>query len=50
MDSLLQALSVSERGLAQMNESDKACSIMECDDDHQSSSAEIREALLEVDI
>jgi hypothetical protein len=29
MDRLLRALSVSERGLAQMNKSDKACSLME---------------------
>ena len=50
MDRLLRALSVSERGLAQMNKSDKACSIMEWNDDHQSSFAEIRETLLEVDV
>lgn len=50
MDSLLQGLSVSERGLAQMNISDKACSIMEWNDDRHSSFAEIREAFLEVDI
>jgi hypothetical protein len=50
MDSLLRALSVSELGLAQMNKSDKACSIMEWNDDQQSSFAEIRKTLLEVDI
>jgi hypothetical protein len=50
MDSVLRALSVSERGLAQMNKSDKACSIMEWNDDQQSSFAELRETLLEVDI
>jgi hypothetical protein len=50
MNSLLRALSVSEQGLAQMNNSDKACSIMEWNDDHQSSFTEIREALLQVDI
>jgi hypothetical protein len=50
MDSLLRALSVSERGLAEMNHSDKACSIMEWNDDRQSSFAEIREALLQVNI
>jgi hypothetical protein len=50
MDSLLRALSVSERGLAQMNKSDKACSIMEWNDDQQSSFAEIKETLLEIDI
>jgi hypothetical protein len=43
MDSVLRALSFSERGVAQMNNSDKACSIMECDDDHQSSFTDIRE-------
>jgi hypothetical protein len=50
MDSLLRALSVAERGLAQMNKSDKACSIMEWNDDQQSSFAEIKATLLEVDI
>jgi hypothetical protein len=50
MDSLLRALSVSERGLAQMNESDKACSIMEWNDDQQSSFAQIKETHLEVNI
>ena len=50
MDSVLRALSFSERGLAQMNNSDKACSIMEWNDDHQSSFTDIREILLEVDI
>jgi hypothetical protein len=50
MDSVLRALSFSERGVAQMNNSDKACSIMEWNDDHQSSFTDIREILLEVDI
>jgi hypothetical protein len=50
MNSVLRALSVSEQGLAQMNNSDKACSIMEWNDDDQSSFTEIREILLEVDI
>jgi hypothetical protein len=50
MDSVLRALSVSERGLVQMNNSDKACSIMEWNDDHQSSFTEIREILLEANI
>jgi hypothetical protein len=50
MDSLLRALSFSERGLAQMNSSDKACSIMEWNDDQQSSFREIRNTLLEIDI
>jgi hypothetical protein len=50
MDSVLRALSVSEWGLAQMNNSDKACSLMEWNDDDQSSFTEIREILLEIDI
>jgi hypothetical protein len=50
MDSLLRALSLSERGLSQMNNSDKACSIMEWNDDQQNSFAEVREVLLQVDI
>jgi hypothetical protein len=50
MNSVLRALSVSEQGPAQMNNSDKACSIMEWNDDDQSSFTEIREILLEVDI
>lgn len=50
MDCVLRALSVSELGLAQMNNSDKACSIMEWNDDRQSSFAEIRGTLLAVDI
>jgi hypothetical protein len=33
-----------------MNKSDKACSIMEWNDDQQSSFAEIKATLLEVDI
>jgi hypothetical protein len=50
MNDVLRALSVSELGLAQMNNSDKACSLMEWNDDDQSSFAEIRDILLEVDI
>jgi hypothetical protein len=50
MDGVLRALSVSELGLAQMNNSDKQCSIMEWNDDGQSSFAEIRGILLAVDI
>jgi hypothetical protein len=50
MDALLRGLSVSERGLAQMNRSDKACSIMEWNDDPQSSFEEIKDTLLSCDI
>jgi hypothetical protein len=50
MDGVLRALSFSELGLAQMNNSDKACSIMEWIDDRQSSFADIRGIFLAVDI
>jgi hypothetical protein len=50
MDTLLRGLSVSERGLAQMSRSDKACSIMEWNDDPQSSFEEIKDTLLSCDI
>src|ERR1700737_628336 len=46
MDRLLRALSVSEQGLAQMTKSDKACCLMEWNDDRRSSFLEIREILL----
>jgi hypothetical protein len=50
MDSLLRGLSVSERGLAQMNKSDKACSIMEWNDDQDCSFEEMSGMLKETDI
>jgi len=50
MDRLLRALSVSERGLAQMTKSDKACCLMEWNDDRQSSFTVIRSILLSADI
>jgi hypothetical protein len=50
MDFLLRALNVSERGLAQMSKSDKACSLMEWNDDPQSSFLEVREILLVANI
>ena len=50
MDRLLRALSVSEEGLAQMTISDKACSLMEWNDDRQSSFLEVSEILLSADI
>jgi hypothetical protein len=50
MDRLLRALMVSEQGLAQMTNSDKACSLMEWNDDRQSSFLEVRKILLEADI
>jgi hypothetical protein len=50
MDQLLRALSVSEKGLAQMTISDKACSLMEWNDDRQSTFREIQETLLAADV
>jgi hypothetical protein len=50
MDHLLRALSVSEHGLAQMTNSDKACCLMEWNDDRRSSFLEIREILFCADI
>jgi hypothetical protein len=49
-DRLLLALSVSEPGLAQMTKSDKACSLMEWNDDRQSSFQEVREILLSAEV
>jgi hypothetical protein len=50
MDRLLLGLSYSSQGLAQMNESDKACSIMEWNDHQDCSFEEVREILKETDI
>jgi hypothetical protein len=50
MDRLLRALSVSEKGLARMTNSDKACSLMEWNDDDQCSFQAMREILLEADV
>ena len=50
MDRLLRALSVSERGLAQMSRSDKACCLMEWNDDCQNSFQEVRGMLLSADV
>ena len=50
MDRLLRALSVSEAGLAKMTKADKACCLMEWNDDRQTSFAEIREILFLTDI
>ena len=47
---LLRALSVSEQGLAQMTKSDKACCLMEWNDDRRNSFLEIRNMLLSADI
>jgi hypothetical protein len=50
MDRLLRALSVSEAGLAQMTKADKACCLMEWNDDGQTSFAEIREIFFFTDV
>ena len=50
MDRLLRALSVSDQGLAQMTKSDKACSLMEWNDNRRCSFAEVKEILLSADI
>ena len=50
MDRLLRALSFSELGLNQMTKSDKACTLMEWNDDRQSSFSEVRQILLSADV
>ena len=50
MDRLLRALCVSERGLAHMTKSDKACCLMEWNDDQWATFQEIRDVLLSADI
>jgi hypothetical protein len=50
MDRLLRALSVSETGMAQLTKSDKACCLMEWNDDSSISFSDIREALHRADI
>jgi hypothetical protein len=45
MNRLLRALSVSEPGLSQMTESDKACCLMEWNDDRRRSFREVRDIL-----
>jgi hypothetical protein len=50
MDRVLRALSVSDQGIRQLSQSDKACCLMEWNDDRNSSFKEIREILLEADL
>jgi|SRR6476620_7257998 len=50
MNRLLRALSVSEEGISQMTISDKACSLMEWNDDQANSFHEIREILLDANV
>jgi hypothetical protein len=50
MDRLLRALSVSERGIGGLTKSDKACCLMEWNDEPEHSFRDIREALDVADI
>jgi len=50
MDRILRALSVSDKGIRQLSKSDKACCLMEWNDDRNSSFREIREILIEADL
>ena len=50
MDRLLRALSVSEKGIAQLTKSDKVCCLMEWNDDRAYSFRDIREVLIEADV
>lgn len=50
MDRVLLALSFSEPGLRQMTKSDKACTLMEWNDDRRSSFIEVRKVFLKADI
>jgi hypothetical protein len=50
MDRLLHALSVSEKGVGRLSKSDKACCLMEWNDDRNSLFRDIRATLLEADV
>jgi hypothetical protein len=50
MNRVLRALSVSEKGIKQLSKSDKACCVMEWNDQRESSYQEIRKILLEADV
>jgi hypothetical protein len=47
---VLRALSVSEKGIKQLSKSDKACCVMEWNDQRESSFQEIQQILLEADV
>jgi hypothetical protein len=47
---VLRALSVSEKGIEQLSQSDKACCVMEWNDQQESSYVEIRKILLEAGV
>jgi hypothetical protein len=50
MDRVLRALSVSENGICQLSKSEKACCLMEWNDDRNASFQEIRGAFVQADI
>jgi hypothetical protein len=50
MDRLLRELSVSDHGIRQLSQTDKACCVMEWNDGQNSSFAEIREIFLDADL
>jgi len=50
MDCVLRALSVSEKGIARLTESDKACCLMEWNDDRGTSFGDIQEVLKKADV
>ena len=50
MDRLLRPLSVSEKGITQLTKSDKACCLMEWNDDRAYAFRDIREVLIEADV
>jgi hypothetical protein len=50
MDNVLRALCVSEKGIARLTEADKACCLMEWNDDRATSFREIQEVLKGADV
>jgi hypothetical protein len=50
MDRVLRALRVSEGGISQLTETDKACCLMEWNDDRQTTFEEVKNILLATDI
>jgi hypothetical protein len=50
MDRVLRELSVSEQAIARLTNSDKACCLMEWNDDSRHSLPDIREALCRADV
>ena len=50
IDRLLRALSVSEKGIAELTKSDKACSLMEWNDHGTYSFRDIRDVFIEADV